>query len=107
MKLINYSTSFLNLIIFVCIAICTYDHFINFKMKHGFLSKLNFGQLSSENMFKYFHDFSVVVSKNSGTSEVVFLLMQIVTFAFYIFMVYLIRSFVVFVLSRLKIVAAD
>ena len=107
MKLINYITSFLNLIIFVCIAICTYDHFIDFKMRKGFLNKLNFGQITSENMFKYFHDYSVVVSKNSSSSEFVFLLMQIVTFAFYIFMVYLIRSFVVFVLSRLKIVEAD
>lgn len=107
MKFINYICSFLNLIIFVCIAICTYDHFINFKMKHGFLSKINFGWLSSNNMFKYFHDYAVVISKNASSSEEVFLLMQVVTFAFYIFAVYMIRSFVVLVLSKLKIVEAD
>ena len=76
-------------------------------MKHGFLSNINFGWLSSDNMFKYFHDFAVVVSENAGSSEVVFLLMQVITFAFYIFMVYLIRSFVVLVLSKLKIVEPD
>lgn len=107
MRLINYVTSFLNLIIFICVAICTYDHFIHFKMRNGFLNKINFGQITSENMFKYFHNYSVVISEKAGSSEAVFLLMQIVTFAFYIFMVYLIRSFVVFVLSRLKIVEAD
>ena len=107
MKLINYITSFLNLIIFIGIAICTYDHFIHFKMRNGFLNKLNFGPITSDNMFKYFHDYSVVVSKNSGSSEVVFILMQVVTFAFYIFVVYLSRSFVVFVLGKLKIVEPD